>query len=1158
MNSDQISQYDNIYQSLLRVYQDDKKEYLQEADRLKLIIAKSSPPIPKAIQPYPHTSSPHFISKIMSKKEFARLVTHDDKKKKTINERVQERCSITDFKLSQNQKFIKNFLSPLTPYNGVLLFHSVGVGKTCASIGVAEQYLSDHPHKKVLVVLPSSLEDNYRRQIFDISKYDTQTGESMLCTGVKYPDMVLGKEEMTNEQIEKRVQRLISDRYQFVGYKELVNITAKILSKISKFEKDQIKAKSLQEQRIKELFSNRLIIIDEAHNLRMPTEEGKKQIANTMQHILSVSENIKLVLMSATPMFDTAKEIVWLLNLLLTNDKRPTLRTTDIFDDKGHLKGQTAIAAIEKASRGYVSFMRGENPFSFPLRLYPQIAEGTWTYPTVDNKGKKVSRPIKYLKLVKTPLSEEQKRVYKQLKGQVDISDDIEDEEADGAQQTQTTSNQGRVNALIDSLQVSNIRFPSLSDNGDIRRCFGKEGFDACFVTETRKGSSQKYFKYQRWCVERYGQFLHHNNLEQWSPKLKAIVDHIISSQGIILVYSQFYYSAIFPLMIALEHVGFQKYGGISVTSDISVKNMFSSAKRPPKYMVISGDKGVSANISQEVQVALSKANAGGEQIKVIIASKVGSEGFDLKRIREVHVVEPWYNLNRIEQVIGRAVRTCSHVDLPLPYRNVTVYMHATTYNEREESVDLKTYRVAEMKQESIMEVQRILKRNAIDCVVNMNALFYDPQTLNMRIDVINSQGEELKGYALGDRDESFLCDFRQCSYSCNVPRASSTMSNPQQDDTTFHPLFMIDDIDLYKKYISNAFKNVVDNTFSDIKRSITDTIDDVDMDVLAFALQEMVDTKHMFRNGKRQLGYLIYRGDRYIFQSANDTEVKLTIEEREQGAINRHVLGMQELFDHTKRVQPGKDDAPSASDVDSRRQKTSQISSKNTSPTIKVDHTIQRKRLIDLLARASTAKQLASTVTEDVMYAFVIDRLNVEDVQCLVNCSEQDEALGPLRTHFIYQTSLFHIDEATRVPRYYYHVWTDTFYSIRSQDMQMVVVGSLDRNKEDVKRILKTMKNAIQSARQSSPNVKGFVADAKDGSIQFKVKDSAKTKGYVCHKTSSLMLSELKNRILSLSPSASVDGGPHLKSTLCDVYELVLRSDGRDSFMRPFAQKLI
>ena len=58
-----------------------------------------------------------------------------------------------------------------------------------------------------------------------------------------------------------------------------------------------------------------------------------------------------------------------MLNLLLLNDKRDPIRITDVFDTKGNLKpyGQKVL---KETSKGYVSYMRGENPITFPIRLY--------------------------------------------------------------------------------------------------------------------------------------------------------------------------------------------------------------------------------------------------------------------------------------------------------------------------------------------------------------------------------------------------------------------------------------------------------------------------------------------------------------------------------------------------------------------------------------------------------------------------------------------------------------------------------------------------------------------------------------------------------------------------------------------------------------------
>ena len=56
-----------------------------------------------------------------------------------------------------------------------------------------------------------------------------------------------------------------------------------------------------------------------------------KQFPPTIKKVLKTAENIKLVLLTATPMFNTAEEIVDLINLLLINDRRPTLDVKKIF-----------------------------------------------------------------------------------------------------------------------------------------------------------------------------------------------------------------------------------------------------------------------------------------------------------------------------------------------------------------------------------------------------------------------------------------------------------------------------------------------------------------------------------------------------------------------------------------------------------------------------------------------------------------------------------------------------------------------------------------------------------------------------------------------------------------------------------------------------------
>ena len=68
--------------------------------------------------------------------------------------------------------------------------------------------------------------------------------------------------------------------------------------------------------------------------------------------------------------------------------------------------------------------------------------------------------------------------------------------------------------------------------------------------------------------------------------------------------------------------------------------------------------------------------NIMGGIIKVLMITASGAEGITLKNCRFVHITEPYWHPVRVEQVIGRAVRICSHKDLPTHLRNVKVLMY--------------------------------------------------------------------------------------------------------------------------------------------------------------------------------------------------------------------------------------------------------------------------------------------------------------------------------------------------------------------------------------------------------------------------------------------------------------------------------------------------
>ena len=65
--------------------------------------------------------------------------------------------------------------------------------------------------------------------------------------------------------------------------------------------------------------------------------------------------------------------------------------------------------------------------------------------------------------------------------------------------------------------------------------------------------------------------------------------------------------------------------------------------------------------------------NVNGDLIKIIIGTTNMIEGVSLYNVRQIHIMQPWYNISRNDQIVGRGVRQCSHIKLPFNQRNITI-----------------------------------------------------------------------------------------------------------------------------------------------------------------------------------------------------------------------------------------------------------------------------------------------------------------------------------------------------------------------------------------------------------------------------------------------------------------------------------------------------
>lgn len=236
---------------------------------------------------YPSVDDTNFNKVIYSKKEFRDIKIPPDEK-------------LIEGELLSHQKLLSRLLSSHTPYNGMLLFHEMGTGKSCTVVGVIKQILSEKNgiDSYIYVASNEGLLANFK-------------GEIEKCSG----------DEKLSEKSEK--------------YKRE---TMQTFIKRDKYPNN---------------LDNFIIIIDEVHNIR----EGGSALYNPLHSILHKVKNCKIILLSGTPMMNEAYEIASIMNLLLPTNQQLDYKAFDatFFDKKQKLINDTVL---RNAFKGRVSYLK--------------------------------------------------------------------------------------------------------------------------------------------------------------------------------------------------------------------------------------------------------------------------------------------------------------------------------------------------------------------------------------------------------------------------------------------------------------------------------------------------------------------------------------------------------------------------------------------------------------------------------------------------------------------------------------------------------------------------------------------------------------------------------------------------------------------------------
>lgn len=232
-----------------------------------------------------------------------------------------------------------------------------------------------------------------------------------------------------------------------------------------------------------------------------------------------------------------------------------------------------------------------------------------------------------------------------------------------------------------------------------------------------------------------------------YSPKFARMIENINESPGTVLMYSQFRKVegiGIFSMVLnafGYKEITIKKQDGTYVFEDDDIWDEKYNNKR---YVIFNEDK-IKTNILMNLfngsfsllprtlqEVIPDKDQLHGELVRLMMITQSGAEGISLKNVRRVLITEPFWNNVRINQVIGRAVRTCSHEQLPLDERNVQVFMYILKFTKEQidkdftlkvsdkgMTTDEHIIDIAKRKEDIVNNFLDMMKSAALDCINN-------------------------------------------------------------------------------------------------------------------------------------------------------------------------------------------------------------------------------------------------------------------------------------------------------------------------------------------------------------------------------------------------------------------------------------------------------
>lgn len=820
--------------------------------------------------------------------------------------------------------------------NGILTHN------TCAAIAIAEKFkdtVQKYNTKIYVLVSGPLIRESWKDQLLKC------TGETYL----KYTDGTVFIDEAEKNKMNRNAINQAMQYYRFMSYRSFYKkvLGEKIVErrtaddntvKVSyrKTEEGEFE-RDIAVDRIYNL-NNSIIIIDEAHGLT------GNAYGEALMKIIKASTNLRVVLLTATPMKNLADDIVELLNFI--RPQTSLIERDKIFTSEKNHEMQFkpgGLDYLKNMARGYVSYLRGADPLTFAKKV---------------EKGEKPNNLL-FTKIVRCEMLPFQRTTYDNAREEEDDSLDRKSE------------------------AVANFAIPGLSENKkSIVGLYGRHGLNVVrnqlktyydtinkkIATDILKDedletdSDLLYLSESGKTVT--GSILKLNNLKHFSIKfyraLKKINRLFYGKKG---ARTAFVYSNLVKVGIELftevllqngyleyqenpnnytisanticyfcgktykEHqtdkMDLERQGKIKAKKTKDDDNNSSSEYElkdtvpehqfhPATFISVTGtssEEGIDLVPEDKTRTLREVFNAienmEGKHIKLVLGSKVMNEGISLMNVAEVHILDVYFNLGKVDQVIGRAIRHCSHYKMmndKNPFPKVKVYKYAVTLGGKELSSEEELYRKAELKYLLVKKVERALKEVAIDCPLNRNGnIFPEEVAQHSSCCPLNREDTSIDySKCLNKKTDDIcpaICDFMSCEFKCEDATLNNRYYDPERklykkiskedlDTSTFTNSLARNEIENTKKKIKEMYKikyaytleNIIEyvkNTYKGEKRDLFDEF------FIFKALDELIPvTENDFNNFRDTIldkfnrqGYLIYVDRYYIFQPFDQNE---------------------------------------------------------------------------------------------------------------------------------------------------------------------------------------------------------------------------------------------------------------------------------------------